>query len=157
VIKPPSLAKPFTEYFSEDPAFEQLASDATPEQTAEYSAKLTAAWETGDWSALRAEGAGEPTTFTVRALPSDAFGKLADIQAAGAGDNEVYQLAFRVVLQSVSNLGNAKVTTIEDERFGRIASLQFLTDAGVTGALGMRIMREIGVRALKRANDSSGK
>lgn len=153
MIKAPSLRGPYNDHFSEDPAFLQLATDATPEQIAEYTAKLTAATETGNWSPLRVEGAGEPTTFVLRPIPSSAFGQLVDLQRGGTGENETLELAFRIALASVSNLGEAKVSFVEDPRFGRIASASFLETAGIHGALGVRIVREIGSRIIRRASD----
>lgn len=168
MIRPPSNIRQYAEHWSEDPAFEQAppvpAKTATDderrvaEQALEtYAAKLSVAWETGDWSALRVTGAGEPTTFLVKPLSSEVFGKLIDAQANGTGEHELHQLAFRCALQSVTQLEGAKVAFVEDEQFGRIASLAFFEDVGITGALGQRIIRDIGGRILRRAATLSPK
>jgi hypothetical protein len=151
VIKPPSNVKPYSDHFSEDPAFEQLPENATPEQSAEYATKVQVAIETGNWSGLRVDGASEPTTFTMKPLSSAHLGKLADMRNSGAGENAWLEYAFRCALVSVSNLGDAKVTLADGEDFGRIASLAWMETAGVTGSLGLRIIRELGGRALGRA------
>lgn len=150
MIKAPSLRKPFVDHWSEDPSFQQ--GPAEGEALGDYEARVKVAIETGDWSGLRVEGSGEPTAFTVRPMPADAYAKLADAKNAGMGENELFALAFRVVLQSVVNLGDAKVTFADDDRFGRIASLAFLEQAGISGAMGARICRELGSRALYRAS-----
>jgi hypothetical protein len=157
MIRPLSNQKVYDEHWSGDEAFEQVPSDATPEQIADYNAKLTVATETGNWSGLRVAGSSEPTKFTVRPIPVAAYGKLADLQVSGAGRVEILTLGFRIALVSVSNLDNAKVATVNDERFGKIATLSFLDDAGLTGAVGMRIVSEIGERCLERASTLSPK
>jgi len=159
MIKPPSSQKQYDEFFSEDAAFRQLNEGASKEEIEEYNHARTVAWETGDWTAMRVQGAGEPTKFIVRPIPGEAFAKLADMATAGRiGDLELYTLAFRIALVAVLNLeGAAKVSFVEDERFGRIASLSFLADAGITGALAVRVLREIGSRVLQRAGTFSPK
>lgn len=152
MIRPPSLQRTYNEHWSQDAAFYQPAADATVEQVRDYLAKLEVAWDTGDWSALRVEGGGEPTTFVVRPLGVEQLGKLRDLRSAGMGDNEISQLAFRCALVSVSNLGDVKVKHVEDERFGRIASLSFLAEAGIFGDFGVQLVVELGTRVFKRAN-----
>lgn len=163
MIRPPSLVKQYDEYWSEDPAFEQAPAhpgdSASAEQLAafkkaeaEYTTKLFAAWDTGNWAPLRIEGGGEPTKFVMRPIPSSAGALLADMMQAQRGENEVYTLAFRIALVGVSNLEGAKVAPVNDERFGRIASLSWMDDVGITGAMGVRLLRELGSRAMSRAS-----
>lgn len=167
ISRPLSLIKPYTDHFSEDPAFVQApvapGKDATDEEREtykaaleEYSTQLTVAIDTGNWSALRVQGS-EPTTFTMRPLPSDVFGKLADLKASGTGENEIYVLAFRAACVGVANMGGAKLTFVADPVLGQIASLDVFEAAGVGGLLGLRVCRELGGRALNRAAGLSGK
>jgi hypothetical protein len=162
VIRPPSLIKQYDEYWSEDPAFEQAPKhpgDSASEEEiksykeadADYTTRLFAAWDTGNWQSLRVQGGGEPTKFLMRPLPSEAGGVLADMRKAGSGDNELHTLAFRIALLGISNLEGVKVAPTDDERFGRIASLSWMTDVGLTGALGMRLINELGSRVIYKA------
>lgn len=163
MIRPPSIQKPYDEFWSEDEAFEQRPADPPDNASAEakaahaaelaaYEAKLTAAVEHGHWHALRVAGGTEPTKFLVRPLPSDATGILFDMRDAGVGLNELFITTFRVALLSVSNLDGAKVVPVEDDRFGKIASLAWMEQAGIVGTQGMRIILEIGARLLRRAS-----
>jgi hypothetical protein len=158
MIRPPSLIKQYSEFWSEDAAFEQAPSeDASDDAKKEYAAKLTAAWDTGDWSPLRIAGSAEPTTFLMRPLPSDICGLLGDMQSSGAGNNELFTLAFRAALVGISNLDGAKLKMEEDERLGRIASLSWMDDVGLTGQPGLRLINEIGIRVVRRASSLSPK
>ena len=168
MIRPPSLQRTYNEHWSEDSSFEQApvspSEGATDEERAAYVAAMATyatraevAWETGDWSGLRVAGAGEPTTFVMRPLSTEQFCKLADMRSAGLGENELAAYAFRCALVSVSNLGDVKVSFVDDEKLGRIASLAFLTEAGAVGALGTRLVRELGARTLMRARGPSPK
>lgn len=152
MIKPPSLFKPYTDCVSFDAAFVQLEPTATDEQKADYAARLQVAVDTGDWSGLRVAGAGEPTVFHLRVLTGDAFGKLADMQRAGVGDNELFTLALRLALLSVTGLGDARVSVVDDPKWGRIADLGFLEQAGIVGGFAYALIRELGERVLKRAS-----
>jgi hypothetical protein len=159
MIRPPSQARPYTEHWSEDPAFEQPptepASDADEvalksykDSVEAYLLKVKTATETGNWSAMRIEGGQEPTRFTVRLIPPDALGKLGDMSARGAGENELAVLAFRCALIDV-NIEGVKVGKVNDDRFGRIAAIDWLDDLG--GA-GVRLMREIGLRVFLKSS-----
>jgi hypothetical protein len=167
MIRPPSLIKQYNDFWSEDPAFEQ-APKAPPVDASEdvkaayeeaakcYVAKLTAAWETGDWQPMLV-GNAEPTKFLMRPLSSDVVGILSDMQNSGTRENELFTLAFRLALVGVQNLENAKVKILDDERFGKMASLSWMADVGLTGSFGLQLIRELGVRALNRASQLSPK
>jgi hypothetical protein len=159
MIRLNSQARPFTDFFSEDPAFEQPPDapnkDATDEQVAAYKSALEAyllkrrhAEETGDWSALRVQGSSEPTRFTVRLIPPDALGKLGDMSAAGTGENELATLAFRLALIDC-NIEGVAVRRVDDDKFGKLADISWLADAGGTG---VRLMREIGWRVFVKSS-----
>jgi hypothetical protein len=154
--RPPSNQRHYDEYWSGDDAFEQSAPDATPEQFADYSAKLTVAIDSGDWSALRVAGGPEPVKFVVKLIPTATFTRILDLQKE-VGDNELAMLAFQAALVSVANLGNVKVVPENHDRLGRIASLSFFDDAGKGPAWGTRAVIEIGTRCLIRASTLSPK
>jgi hypothetical protein len=158
----PNYRRTYAEHWSGDASFvappKPLDETADAEQikfhkaaTADYEAKARVCFDTGTWDGLRVPGSPEPTTFTVRPLPTAIVATLADKQRGGLGDNQLYLLAFRAALVSVQNLGDAKVTFTDDPELGRIASLDFLAEAGVNGMLGVQIAREIGARCLWRA------
>lgn len=168
MIRLPSSIKPYTEYWSEDPAFQQppqsLPEDASAESraaydlaVAEYGAKLTAAIDTGDWSPLRASGGGEPTAFVVRVLTSEQLGKLSDKARSGTGDYEFLTHVFRLALQSLAPFDGQKIEHVDDPHFGRMVSLEWMEKVGIVGSHGLRLIREIGSRVFVRSSTLSPK
>lgn len=109
MIRPPSTQRAWDEYYSGDPAFVQLAADATEEQKTEHANKWRIARETGNPLALLREGE-IPTKFILRPidgdvwrafndrvfLPSDAKRRIGFLTAPG--------VLLRLALQSVSGL-----------------------------------------------------
>jgi hypothetical protein len=154
MIRPPSNAKQFDAFYSKDPAFVQLADDASEDDGKEHAQKWRTARQTGDYSALLIEGQ-QPTKFTLRPLSVDAFASIIDMKRSGTGDNEVAILAFRVALKSVSNFGKAEIKFGPHKKFGLIASTDFLDKAGLPAGLALNIAAEIGGVALEKAMDIS--
>jgi hypothetical protein len=65
--------------------------------------------------------------------------------------------AWRYAVVCISNLDGAKLKMEEDERLGRIASLSWMDDVGLTGQPGLRLINEIGIRVVRRASSLSPK
>jgi hypothetical protein len=155
MIRPPSLSKPYEDHFSKDPAFVQLADDATEDEVREHVRKWRTARETGDFSALRVSGGGEPTVFTLRPLGLEAFAALVDMTRSGSGHNEVAVLAFRIALRGVSNFGKADIKFVHHKRFGQIATTEFLDKSGLPAGVTLAIATELGGAAIERASQLS--
>lgn len=103
MMRPPSLVKPYDEFFSGDPALLQLDANATDEQIAQHVAKIRVARETGDMSALLVPGQTH-TKFVMRPLPADVEAALDDYRTAGNGNrmnNTVMMLVVRAALIKV--------------------------------------------------------
>jgi hypothetical protein len=148
MIRLPSNIKPYLEYWSEDPAFRQRPTDG---DATEYETKLSVAVETGNWSDLRLEGAGEPTAFTVRVLSSEQLGKISDMRKAGTGDYEFLTMVFRLSLQSIAPFDGPKLEHASDDELGRMVSLEWMERAGLVGAPGLRLIGEIGTRVFLKS------
>jgi hypothetical protein len=157
VIKPPSNQRIYDAVFSGDAAFEQLPDDATDEQQQEHARKWEVARETNDYSALRVEGAGEPTIFKMRQLGIDAFATIVDMAKSGSGHNETAVLAFRIALQDISNMGKVEIKRIQHKKFGPIATTEFFDKAGLPAGLSLQIATELGSLAIQRAQGLSKK
>lgn len=161
MIKLPSLIREYSAIYSRDPSLVQApvapeGKDATPEAIAAYSAvateyahKLKVARETGDYSALRLDGAGEPTLFQMRQLSADAYSRIL-YRDGSAIENTV--LAFRYALRSVANWPGAEVTLEQHPELGQIASLSFFDKLGVPAAMSAAIAIELGDLAILKAN-----
>ncbi len=121
MIRPPSVQSTYDEFWPGDPAFVQLADDATDAQRKEHAKRIEVARDTGDWSGLRVEGGSEPTKFVMRQVDRVAWRTLQDrmqmdeSSSRFIGANEGTSLLFRMALESIENLGDFKVTRgIED-------------------------------------------
>lgn len=163
MFKLPSIVKEYSAVYSGDPSLVQAptrpegkaATDETIEQfekaLKEHEHRLNVARETGDYSALLIEGAGEPTLFQMRQLTADAFAYLIGQVYPREGNIATNALAFRFALRSVSNLGEAKVKIVEHDKLGPIASLSFFDKAGMPAELAMSIATELGDLVLDKA------
>src|SRR5690349_2544706 len=120
MFKLPSVVKEYSAVYSGDPSLAQppasVDADASSEAVAkhetaveEHAHKLKVARETGDYSALLAEGAGEPTLFQMRPLTADAFAYLIGQVYPNDGVIAANVLAFQFALRSVVNLPGAEV------------------------------------------------
>jgi len=164
MLRLPSLIKPYVDFWSEDESFIQPPAKpsadvddetrkAYDEALADYTAKLTAVIDTGNWSALRKEGAGEPTGFVMRQLSADVLGKILDLrQSDKIGEREVMSLVFRAALISLTHFDGPKIVHDEDEDLGNLVSLKWMESVGFVGAVGIRIIQEIGARVFVRAS-----
>lgn len=128
VIRPPSLVRQWDAYVSIDPAFVQAPkppADGEPtedyqRELDEYLAKLKAARETGNWSALRVPGTAEPTKFVMGQVDRNAYRALVDRchlpadSARRVGDVLLFPILMRLALKSVVGLGDVKIERSPD-------------------------------------------
>jgi len=151
MLRPPSNQKTYKLFFSADPAIVQIANDATKERQTEHERLLRVARETGDWSAITVPGE-QPTTFSMRQLPSESTGELANMQALGEPQFRVLSLAFRSALVDAAPLiDGVKVAHDQHPIFGRIATTTFLDEIGCGGNMGAALIVELGRLVLERS------
>lgn len=159
MIRPPSNQKKYDTFFSLDPALKPLPTDPTEEQRAERERLIELAREAGpaQWTELIVPGECV-TVFTMRPLPSEAFGDLLAAMVNGESKFKVYSLAFRIALLDAKPLpDDVKVEHVEHPSYGRVATLSFLEKAGITGEMGAAICVELGKLAYERARNVSPK
>ena len=150
--RPPSNTRSYDDFYSGDSAFLQLADDASEDARKAHQEKWVRARETGNFSELRVDGA-EPTKFAMRPLKAEWYAALQDMAFSGERYG-VPVLAFRLALQSVANFPE-EVSWVNHQKFGRIATLDFLDRAGVPAATAVAIAQELGSEALERARQLS--
>lgn len=161
----PSAQKQYDDYCSLDPAFIQPpsppaegASDSERESfkaaAEEYLAKLTAAKETGDWSALRIDGQ-TPTKFVLGQVDRNVWRAIMD-RAVLPGDSPrsigqitLHSLLFRLALKSIVGLGDVKVERAPDHNWEGwvMAQADIVTQLD---EIDPRIVGEIGAGVFKR-------
>lgn len=153
IVRLPSLVKSFDVFWSGDPAFVQLGPNATDAEQEAYAHRWKVARDTGDHSALLVDGA-QPTKFIMRPLSVETFAALVDMARAKVGTSEVATLAFRIALESVSNLDGIEVKHEIHPRFGKIASTSFFGEAGIQPGDALPITSEVGGVMLDKASPS---
>lgn len=144
----PSLQHNYDVFWSRDPAFVQLADDATDEQREEHARKWKIARQTGKYDDLLIPG-GNPTKFVIRPIPGRVVRKMVDrLLGEDMGPLEHTALAFRVALVDVTNLGNEKVKLVDSDDYGKIADAEIadLLDRCAPGCV-----NEVGSYAWERA------
>ncbi len=116
-LRPPSSQKQYDDYASIDTAFRQPpsapADDCTADQRkqydealADYTAKLQAAKDTGDWSALRVEGQ-TPTKFVLGQIDRNIWRAILDratlpnSNPRWIGSATLLNILFRLALKSI--------------------------------------------------------
>ncbi len=125
MIRPPSVQKPYDEFYSGDPAFVQPPKDASEAALKDYAAKVKRARDTGDWSPLLIEGV-QPTRFVMQVIKGDQWRWLLDQSSRDdefkIGPAEFWHLMFRCALVEVANLG-AEVNSkpVKHRHLGAIA------------------------------------
>lgn len=168
MIRLPSLQRDFDGYFSKDPAFEQSppAPDADASEDAKakykleldgYNAKLKAAWETGDWSALIKPGE-TPTKFvlgqvdrtTWRAL--DDRVRLPSSNPRHIGMSSLLHLLFRLAIREVAGIDALKVKRLPDSRWDDWVMAQ-ADIVSILDELDSEIVSEIGMQVFWRLQD----
>jgi len=156
MIRPPSSQKSYDLFYSGDPSVVQLPEGASDAIAEAHWKRLEVAIETGIWDDVLVAGS-DVTRFTVRPLSTEHYGAIKDLIAAGLGRNGSAMLALRIALKAVSGIEGAKLKFVEHEQFGVVASLSFLEDVGLVGDHGLAIVRELGLRVLKKAQDAPPK
>jgi hypothetical protein len=156
ITRSPSNQKPFDIVWSKDSAFIQLADDATEDERKAHDARWETARETGNYDALKVEGADAPTIFTVKPLTHAQMAVIFDMSRS-AGVAEVNTLAFCCGLQSVVNLGDVEIKRAHHNKLGNIALTDFFEKAGVPAGMALSITLELGEYLIKKSSGLSGK
>lgn len=166
MLKAPSLQHVYSLCFSEDPALDlpsvpELADDASDEDrkaqklaAEELASKLKVARETGQWPL---HAGMEPTIFTVAPIGGTALtwlqGESRRHELAG---EEGLELALRLALRKVDNLGGIKVEFVNEDGHRLVApkTMDALYAIGLEAGdaqLGRRLVFELGAVVLARA------
>ena len=120
MIKAPSLQRPFTLIWTEDPALVGPESQE-PEAIKAYADKLRVCRETGDWSSAVKPGQ-VPTLFHCRRLSGKFLRAIgADINRKALGQSEFLALVVRDGLVSVDNFGDYTFRREDHDRYGSLA------------------------------------
>ena len=126
-MKLPSLQRESSFVWSEDPALDAPALDATDEAKAEWKRRMGVARDTGQWSGLVKAGR-KLTLFNVRLIPENLWRSLVDeIAAESMGVRAGNALVVRLALRSASELDgfDGKPYTVDlkhAEKWGQIAT-----------------------------------
>jgi hypothetical protein len=147
----PSLQKPYDDHSPYDPAFVQLADDATDADRAARADVIRRCRERGDWAELLIDG-GIPTVFRFRPLPGHVFRALMDLASGGKlGGAQLGQVFFRAALIGVQHLDGAEVrcTATIDGVPGKIAGND-VPDR--LDSYDQRIVAELGDEVFRRAS-----
>ena len=154
MLRLPSNQRQYDTYWSGDPAFVQLAADATDEQRAEHVAKIKRAHETGDWSALLIEGA-QPTKFVMQPIKGDQWRWLVDESTRDdqyrMGPAQFWQLMFRCACVRVVNLGvELPDKPVGHKKLGLIAPIEI---PNMLDTIDASIVTELAGAAFERARN----
>ena len=149
MLKPRSLQHEYSLIYSEDCAL-KLPTGETERETA-----LRVARQTGKWSELTLQGE-TPTVFQVLPMTGTQFSYLGSEQVRkGLLQMEVYELAIRLVLRSIANFGDHKVThsIVEGHQIAGRATIDALYAIGETPAMGRAVIAELGEIIISHASD----
>lgn len=157
MIRLPSLQRAWDEYYSGDPAFVQLAEDATDEQKAEHANKWRVLRETGDLSGLLKPGE-TATKFVCRPIDGETWRAFNDrLYLPADSDKRIgFLLApaitFRLALHGVSGLDlPAPLKRETDREYGwEMARPEIVA---LLDGFDKRIVSEIGGVIYDRMND----
>lgn len=158
-IRTRSLQHEYDEFWTGDEAFQQPpkepdvsreknppAWEAHDKALAEWQRRVRVARETGNWEALRIDGAPDPTRFVLKPIPGNLFRKLVDDVTNGAiGGTEAMTLMLQLALVDVVNLEGVKdVGRTKHPRYGDMATVQVPNlldkiDPTIVGELGSAI------------------
>ena len=148
----PSLTKPYEDHSPFDPAFAQLADDATDADRAARTAAIRRCRETGSWAELLVEG-GIPTAFRFRPLPGHVFRALMDLASSGKiGGSQIGAVFFRAALIGVTHLdgvSEVKLNATIDGIPGKVAGNEV---ADLLDGYDQRIVAELGDEVFRRAS-----
>ena len=169
MLRPLSVQRPYTAFFSGDPAIipapPEPAKDADEEtkktyerQKKEHARLLELALATSQWQEICVPG-DTITTFKLRPLKTDEYGALCSMLVNRVEQPfEVWKLAFQLALQDCSPLlDGVEVKFTEHPRWGRIATTSFLDEIGLKPEVGAMVVMEIGQLVYKRSRDLDSK
>lgn len=163
IVRPPSLQRERTEFYSGDPAFIQLpafapakANDPAPEELAaygklrdEHARRWELARETGDYATLLIAGQ-EPTAFTMRPIRGEVHRKLVDDYNTDALKPLAFaQFAFRIALYDVPGLEVKVKRNVRHVAYGEMADVDV---ADYFDSFDKFIVTELGQLAIQRAS-----
>lgn len=153
MLRPPSIQKQYDDFYPYDPAFDQLADNASDEQQAEYRARWESATDTGDYSKLG--NVADATKFVMRPVPGKSVLKIDDLYSSRRiGENERWELALRCALVDIANAPvriNIKPAFHEDPSLyalGHIAPVEVINQLH---EIDPRIVPIMGARVWSRA------
>jgi len=158
MLRLPSLTKPYHAFVSFDDAIvqpPQLADNASEEQRTEWlkaledhAAKMRAARQTGDWSAITVDGK-TPVRFLLRPMPFDGLAVVSGMRERRENQEDILLLAVRLCLIDIEGIP-VKIDFETHERFGKIVAPSTFDKFGA--AQGLRIAVELGALAIQRAS-----
>jgi hypothetical protein len=157
VIKPPSIQKDYTAFWSRDAAVAPLPESPTKEQLAERERLITLARDTGDLSYIEQPGE-RVTKFTMKPLSFEQYAELSSMHERGETSVSIAALAFRFALKDVAPLPEGvRLTFLDHPTYGKLASTAFLNDLKLPAKMSAEIVVELGDLAIERARDLSPK
>ena len=151
MLTPRSLQSEYTLIYSGDPAL-QIPADAAAAELA-----FRVARETGKWDALIKSGE-QPTLFHVRPIPGTSWTWfLGEFNRRSLVQLEAAELALRLALRGVANLGEHKVKLAERDGHEIAAREAFdlLYSLG-DGELGRGVVSELGSIVIQHAHEGIG-
>ena len=158
MLRPPSLSKPYDDFYSGDPAFiKPPPTPAEGEASAEYDeyrAKLKAAKDTGDWSALLLPGQ-VPTKFVMNQVDRNVWrsivdrGQLSPENPRHIGTVALLALLFRLAIKDIPGF-EIKIERGPDPYWDgwdmahpKIVDVLDRIDPGIVGELGAGVWRRL--------------
>lgn len=158
MINPPSLQRPYDEFWSFDPAIvpppDDPPSDADDDvkgsfraAVEEWKRRLDVARETGNWSAVTVPGM-DPTRFTLEPITGQALREIRSRLEAGQLDmtHTAAPLAFRACIVKISN-PSIEFKHERDKDLGRLAPVSLTNKLD---AIDPTIVTELGILCLTR-------
>lgn len=144
MLTAPSLHRAFALVYSGDPALD------LPADTKERERVLASARETGHWPTFAGQ---EPTLFTCRSLHGAPLTwLLGEARRKQLSQDELCELAFRLALTEVVNLGNVQVQReVRGEQLQLTADTLAAIYAIGDGTVGIQVVLELGAAVLRRA------
>lgn len=160
MLRPPSLAKAYDDYYSGDPAFAQepaLSAEPTESEQAaldDYLAKLKSAKQTGDWSALLLPGA-TPTKFVLDQVDRNVWrsivdrGGLPDTNPRWIGPAQLLSLLFRLAIKDIPGF-DFRIERAPDPQWDgwvmahpKVIDVLDRIDPGIVGEIGGGVYRKL--------------
>lgn len=152
IVQPPSAPAPLDMDGEPPPSEEAMrlykeAVEAHKIATDEYTAKIRAARQTGDWSPVTVQGK-HPMRFLMRPMPFDGWAVISGMMQRQENHEDILLLAVRLCLLEIEG-APIVVEKEQHPRLGEIASLSCLARLG--NSQGLRAAVELGALAINRA------